>query len=263
MKYDISVLIPSIRSSLLEGVYNSLKESCHEKWELIVIGPYDLPDALKEYTNINYIYDMGSPIRSRQRGLIAAQGRYICYAADDVLFYPNSLDIAYKKLLFRPYNDLVVGKYMEGKEDNPEMQSDNYWNLYHHDFLKPLLSDTQRNYKLINTGLISTALMMEIGGFDCSFEACAMACCDLSIRLQNYGANIILQQEPIFHSTHLPAHEGDHKPIHTAQVGHDMPLFQMMYCTDEGKKRTKIDINNWENTSDYWTRRFGEKKRGT
>lgn len=251
--------MPTIRMHLLEGVYNSIKESFHGEWELVLITPYPLPEELKDKDNILYIKDDGNPIRCRQRGIIAARGEAICYAADDVTFYPNSLDIAYKTLINHDYKTVIVGKYLEGCEDNPFMKSDEYWFLYTHDFLKPIIRVNQRRYLLMNTGLMSKQLLMEIGGFDCSFEACAMACCDLSIRLQNYGVKCILQNEPIFHSTHLPVDAGDHALIHSAQVTHDQPRFLQMYLDPRSEFRTKIDVNNWEKTPDWWVRRFGVK----
>lgn len=255
----ISILMPSIRPSLLQGVYESIEKSCHVEWEIVLISPYAMPDFLKDKNNVQYIFDKGSPIRARQIGLIASKGDYICYAADDVTFYPNSLDIAYNTLKDKDYKSIVLGKYLEGEEDNPFMKSDEYYFLYTHDFLKPIMVNFPRDYKLLNTGLISRKVLLEIGGFDCMFEACAMSCVDLSIRLQNYGCPIIIQNEPIFHSTHLPYGQGDHEPIHIAQVGHDQPLFLMLYLDHKNKTRTIIPLDNWEKNPSIWKRRFGNK----
>ena len=254
----ISVLIPSIRPRLLQGVYNSLEKSCNGiSFELVIISPYALPESLSEKTNIIYIKDFGTPIRGRQMGLIAATGDYICYAADDVVFCENSLKEAYETLKGKDYKTLVVGKYMEGEVDNPAMQADSYWYLATHDFLRPTIPADKQGYFLINTGLISRELMLEVGGFDCSFEACAMACCDLSVRLQNYGATCLLQNNAIFHATHLPGERGDHKPINDGQTQHDMPKFLVMYLNNFN--RTLIQLDNWRDASDHWVRRFGAK----
>jgi glycosyltransferase involved in cell wall biosynthesis len=263
-KYAISVLMPSIRSALLPGVYASIANSFHGKWELVIVSPYPLPDVLKNKSNIVYIEDHGSPIRARQIGLERARGDYICYAADDVLFYKNALDLAYGKLALAHYNDIVLGKYCEGSEANPYMRSDIYYLLSHHALLTETMSRIPGGdkYWLLNTGLVSTHLMKLIGGFDCRFEACAMACVDLSIRLQNFGAEIIVQNEPFFHSTHLPGVMGDHEPIHVAQTTHDIPLFMDIY-KEGGNNRQIISLDNWQSAPDWWTRRFGEKHEGT
>lgn len=253
----ISILMPSIRTHLLEGVYNSISDSFHGDWELVLVSPYPLPDTLKDKINILYIKDAGNPIRCRQRGLVEAHGEYICYAADDVLFYPNSLDIAYNTIKDKDYKTIVLGKYREGNEDNPFMDSDEYYMLKTHDFLKQPMQGLP-DYMLLNTGLLSTKLMKEVGGFDCQFEACAMACVDLSIRVQNYGCKVIIQNEPIFKSTHLPGTIGDHEPIHNAQITHDQPLFLYLYLNPANKGRTIIPLDNWEKTPTRWIRRFGE-----
>jgi glycosyltransferase involved in cell wall biosynthesis len=260
MNYQISVLMPSIRIYNLEHVYRSLESSFHGTWELVIVGPYPLPDGLKDKPNITYIEDWGNPIRGRQIGLLKSSGEYICYAADDVTFYPNSLDLAFEKINGKDYTDVVVGKYLESTEDNPVMKADGYYYLNFHRLLDPVTSRLLPTYKLLNTGLLTTKLLKEIGGWDCrNFEACAMACVDLSIRLQNYGANLIIQNEPIFHSSHLPGHAGDHAPIHDAQVDHDIPTFFALYSMEEPLKRTQIDVNNWVDTQKRWTRRFGDK----
>ena len=258
---NISVLVPSIRPHLLEGVYNSIAKSFTSgSWELIIISPYPIPKKLENMPDIVYIHDAGTPIRGRQRGLIAAQGDYICYAADDVTFYPNSLDIAFNKIKDKDYKTIILGKYREGEEINSFMDTDSYWYLLTHDALRPIMHNIPRDYKLLNTGLISKKLLIEIGGFDCKYETCSVSCLDLSIRLQNYGCPIIIQKEPIFYATHLPMHLGDHSAIHNGQTQHDFPLFLSIYMDERSKKHTTIDIDNWEKASDWWVRRFGVKE---
>ncbi len=258
MTPKISILIPSIRFQLLEGVYKSIEKSFSQEWELIIASPFPLPSELRDKTNITLIKDDGTPIRGRQRALLAATGDFVCYAADDVTFFPNSLDKAYETLKDADYKTLVVGKYLEGKIDNPFMSGDAYWTLYTHDLLKPMIPVEKRHYLLINTGLISRQLMLEIGGFDCGFEACAISCVDLSIRLQNYGAKCILQNEPIFHCTHLPGGQGDHYPIDRAQVVCDQPRLLSMYISNFN--RTRINLENWRDAPDYWVRRWGKRE---
>lgn len=256
----ISVLMPSIRFELLENMYKSIESSFTlDQWELVIVSPYPLPDALKSKTNIIYIEDHGNPIRCRQRGLLACTGDYICYAADDVLFYPASLNLAYLTAIEGDYKRVIAGKYLEGSENNPEMRGDQYYNLNYHGLLQPIMKKFPAGYKLLNTGLISRKLMLEIGGWDCQFEACAMACVDLSIRLQTYGAEVILQNQPIFKSTHLYERSGDHQPIHDAQVSHDQPLFLSIYNDPSSINRTVIPLDTWEKTPSHWDRRFGPK----
>lgn len=260
MNPKITILIPSIRPHLLDGVYASIEASFSQEWELVLISPYPLPKSLLHKSNILYIHDAGTPIRARQRGLLASTGDYICYAADDVTFYPKALDIAYNTIKNKDYKTIILGKYREGEEVNSFMDSDSYYYLMTHDALRPIMHNIPKTYKLLNTGLMSRKLLLEVGGFDCKYETCAVSCLDLSIRLQNYDCPIIIQNEPIFYATHSPGHLGDHSPIHQGQTQHDFPLFIQRYSDERAKHHTTIDIHNWEQASVWWIRRFGPKE---
>ncbi len=263
MKYDITILIPGIRTELWEGVYKSIERSFKGTFELVLVGPYELPASLQNKKNITFIKSFMSPIACRQQGLLAAQGDWICYAADDVLFLEGSLDRALSIVAQNnfDYKTVVVGKYLEDvdhiKTDNLLMRQDPYWSLSFHTGLKSILRPFMNNFYLINTGLVSRQLMFEIGGWDCQFEACAMACVDLSLRLQIYGCNPILQHEPIFQSTHLPGLMGDHAPIHNGQTQHDEPLFFQIWSNSRAINRAVISLNTWKLCPERWERRFG------
>lgn len=265
MSYDVSIIIPGIRPELWSKVYRSIASSCTKSWEVIFVGPADANDMFG-LENVKFIKSHASPMVCRQKALLAAKGDWICYAADDCTFLPDSLNIALEKagdVRVNP-NNVIVGKYLEDvdevKLDNPLMRQDPYWFLNFHTGLHSILRPFMKNYYLINTGLVSRKLMLEIGGFDCQFEACAMACVDLSLRLQIFGAKCILQNEPIFKSTHLPGHAGDHGPIHDAQTQHDEPLFFRVWGDIAGIRRTVIDVNNYTRYDVPWQRRFGNVK---
>lgn len=267
---DISVLIPGIRLNLWPQVYQSLEKSFSGTWEIVFVGPYTPEEVLETFKeihpdNIRYIQSYASPLVCRQQALCAAKGDFICYAADDVLFCEKSLDEAFIKLAGLDYMNLVVGKYLEGTgsqhPDNQVMRGDNYWHLKYHGFLHSTMARFPgKDYFLINTGLISRKLMIDIGGWDCQFEACAMGCVDLSLRLQRFGAVCHLQHNPIFFSSHLNGEAGDHKPIHDGQVNHDMPLFLQIWARPEASYRTSIELENWKHYPARWERRFGAVK---
>ncbi len=255
--YDITVLVPTIRPHLLEDLYNSIANSFHGSWELVLVGPYDLPPIMAEKSNVQYIKDFGSPIRSRQIGLIASKGDYICYAADDCTFIPDAMDQTFKLIKDKDYKTVVLGKYSEGRPNNYETLQDEYYKLAYHNPHKALMHKMGKDYYFINTGLVSRQFMLELGGFDCEYEACAMACCDLSVRMQNAGAVVILQKGGLFNSTHLAGHLGDHGPIHDGQIDHDQPLFYNTYWNSANYGRTVIPLDNWKNSPERWSRRFG------
>ena len=254
---EISVLMPSIRIFLLPKVYERISESFHGYFEMVVVSPYDMPEGLKG-KNVVWINDSGSPVRCRQIGLCACNGKYICYAADDSNFYPNALDKAYDLIKDKDYKHIVLGKYSEGMKDNKETMSDEYYHLGYHRLHKSIIQRLGRDYFFVNTGLVSREFMWEVGGFDCEYEACAMACCDLSIRLQNEGGQIIIMQEPIFWSTHIAGNHGDHAPINKAQLEHDMPHYMRTYGNPKTCIRGKIPLDNWKQAPELWERRFGK-----
>ena len=254
---DISVLMPSIRIYFLPKVYERIEASFHGTWEMVVVSPYDIPEQLKG-KNVVWIKDMGSPVRCRQIGLCACNGKYICYAADDSNFLPDSLDKAYELIKDKDYKYIILGKYSEGMKDNKQTVTDEYYHLSYHRPHKSIIERLGRDYLFINTGLVSREFMWEVGGFDCEYEACAMACCDLSIRLQNEGGQIIIMQEPLFWSTHIAGTNGDHAPIHNAQLGHDMPHYNTTYMNNKTCMRGKIPLDNWKDAPPVWERRFGK-----
>lgn len=257
---DISILIPGIRTPLWKKVYDSIVKSFSGTWEVFFVGPYS-PENMIDMPNARFIQSYASPLVCRQIALVRSQGKWICWAADDVWFCEGALDKAFETVKDKDYKTMVIGKYAEGIDKHPSniamVNNDAYWTLDFHGFLKNTMKIFPKNYFLINTGLVSRELLMEIGGFDCQFEACAMGCCDISLRLQIHGGQGILQNDPIFHSSHLPGQEGDHGPIHDGQTMHDMPLFLEIWEGKEYAHRVCIDINNYFSQPQRWVRRFG------
>ncbi len=259
MKYKLSVLVPGIRTQNWYKLYDSLNASLkNHTWEMVFIGPYELPKELKGYDNITYIQDWGTPMRCQQRGLCIAKGEYITWAADDGVFQTDALDIGFKKLEGKPVKALVMGKYLEGLNVNGsynQMKSTGYYILNNH-----MASDSKffdREFFMLNVGIVPTALLIDVGGWDCQFEVCPMAYNDLAIRLQRYGVEFIIQDEIMFRCSHLPGRSGDHGPIHDAQITKDQPRFKKIYDKRESTERIVIDLNTWKNSPERWERRFG------
>ena len=256
----LSVLVPGIRTKNWITLYNSISESFSQDWEIIFVGPCPPPNDLSEFNNVKYINSFSSPIVCQQLGLIAASGEYITWAADDGVFCPGALDIAFKKVQDKDYKTLVMGKYIEGQNNGDmTMQNNSYYNLKNHNDsrLKELPGST---IWMLNVGIVSRQLLLEVGGWDCQFEVCPMAYNDLAIRLQNYKCNFLIQDEIMFTCSHLPGHEGDHGPIHDGQVIHDQPLFKKIYDLPYAEKRIFIKLDNWNECPKIWSRRFKNEK---
>ena len=253
---DISFIVPSIRVDMWKLFYEHIQNSFSGNWEVIFIGPYDNPESLQFASNVKCIANWGTPTKCRQIAILVSQGKWICHTSDDALFVTNELDKAF--LQTKHTNDVILGKYLEGDPNGLEMRQNEYFTFGYHDVFKHSTQWIPKNYWLIQTGFISNKLLREIGGLDCQFETCAMAYCDLSARLQNHNAKIVIHEEPISILSHSPGPDGDHAPIHNAMLYHDIPLFNQIYGDSECLKRTKIDINNWKNSPDVWVRRFGQ-----
>lgn len=259
---DLSVIVPSIRMGNLKRLYDSVGKSFSGSFEFIIITPYDVPKTLQEKTNIKIIKDFGSPVRCMQIGLINCTGDYITWAADDGFYLDGSLDIAFNKIKEVGENHVVIGKYYEGGEglsvvNMPQshvMNSSNYYKVNFHDSSRSkFISD---DCFMIMVGIVSRKVLFDIGGWDCRFEVCPMAFVDQSVRLFNYGCTFSFQNETMFRCGHMPGHEGDHGPVHDGQVLCDQPLFQQIYGNPESKDRKIINIDNWKESPEKWTRRF-------
>ncbi len=280
MKYKLSVLVPGIRSHRWRELYDSIKISFSGSWEMVVIGPFEPSQDLMDEGNVKYIKDFGSPIRCQQMGLIQSEGEWITWAADDGQFFQSSLDIAFKHLEEEKdggrrdpatplYKNLVMGKYYEGYTGEVDqtkgalrhMADDFYYILNNHaghDF-----PNMPAKSYMLNVGIVSKQLLEEVGGWDCQFEVCPLSYNDLAVRLKKFKVNFIIQNEMMYHCTHMPVRTGDHGPIHDAQITHDTPLFASIYSDPAQANRIYVDLDNWKNSPDHWTRRFGSKEEKT
>lgn len=253
----LSVLVPSIRKENLQRLYESIGDALKlSSWEMVIIGPYGLPDILKDVYNVRFIEDWGPPLRAQQRGLVEAQGDYISWAADDGWYLPNSLDRAFELLEGKDYKTVIMGKYQEGDRKDDHMETDKYYILNNHDGSRAYF--LPENTYMLNCGVISRQILLELGGWDANqFWVCPIGYNDLAIRLQKYGCPFIIQQEMMFACTHLPGETGDHGPIHNTQVYRDQPMYQEIYNHPYFSKRISIDVNNWQKAPAKWDARFG------
>jgi len=220
MKVDITILVPAIRKERWVHLYNSIKESTKRSFELIIVGPHNLPDELQRKINVKYIKDFGNPVRASQIGSLIAEGKYIFWASDDGTFQKGALDKAMDCLENqenKSINDVVISNYREGGQ----AQSDDVLRLNVAYPKTPYIPDEWYQF---NVATMYTEFFHQLGGYDCSFEACPLAYADISARAQRAGANILLLNEVILDCTHMPGTTGDHAPIHYAHLQHGQTL---------------------------------------
>lgn len=259
---ELSVIMPCIHTNKVSDVYNSIKKSFKSfngSFELIIIGP-SRPDYMRN--DIRFIESWASPVVCQQLGLIHAQGRNITRMVDDGLYVPGALQRAVDKLeTMAQVESAVILKHTEtnvkvdrNHKDFQDMSNPDFYCLtYHHQTLKPYVP---AHYKIMNFGVLMTAALLAVGGWDCQFETLAIAELDLSIRLQMAGARIELSDEIVVHCGWTPGEEGDHAPMHHGFFA-DNEKYSKIYSDPSCEDRVRIDLDNWKMAPEKWGRRFG------
>jgi hypothetical protein len=265
----LSIYTPAIRVENWVAVCNNIRGATtlpSSEYEIIFISPYDLPDELQNVPNVRLIKDWGAPTRCCQLGLLAAKGEYVYPWADDALFDEGvfGLDIALE-IIPKHKKGIAILKYLEGtpKFKNGERipfgwETDSFYYFRKYKKQHPFVP---RHYLLLLSYMARRDFLIEIGGWDCEFEHHGVALVDLSIRLQNDGAEVVMGPKAL-EMGHL---QSDHEPVSQAFLEHDIPLLKEIYDNSSGPRfninRTKIDINNWKNVPEVWERRFPEGKK--
>jgi hypothetical protein len=254
----LTICVPGIRNHNWVNVYNSIPNATSlpkEEYEMIFIGPYGLPEELKQESNVTFIQDWGSPTRCCQLGIIHAQGEYLTWIVDDATFCGGlALDKGFEIM---PINKgIVTFKYYEGpqsKKTRRVMDDEAYWHFRGHPVYKECICIPE-HYKLTLLLLTKSEYFRYIGGFDCcAFEQIGLACNDLAVRFQNDGAEVILGDRLLDMDFERG---GLHKAIEQAVVENDYPAFFRIYKDEANKTRSTIDIHNWEKAPAIWERRF-------
>ena len=253
----LSVVVPSIRFLGIPALYDSIMDSFEDTFELIVIGPTSVMWPLSSCDNIKFIKSYRSPNAAQQQGLLQATGDYITFAADDGVFLPGALDMAFESLMWVNGSDIlsgkeiVVGKYLEG--NNPvNMESKDYYKFKYHKAYR--LPGVPQENLIFNCGIISREFMLELGGWDAqNFDCTTVAHADIGIRACSAGGEMILMDKPMFQCSHLPGNTGDHGPINRA-TKRDLKNFAKIY--ERTEDRIHIPLDNWEKTEPIWKERF-------
>ncbi len=248
----ISVIMPCIHMDRIPTFWRSLQQATSREVELVVVGPYESDCDVPH----KYIKDWGNPTRCFNIGLQAATGEYVTLASDDMDYYPSAIDRCLDQLeaMGTDKKNVVSAKHFYGGVDIGQTSDRHYKiNSYpqHHSRFIP------DSYYLMNVCFMHTQYLKELGGLDSIFEHHGVANVDLAVRAQRDGAKVALSFDSVCLVQHTDTTQGDHAPIHYAVTEHDEPLFLELHNTPEGVRRTRIDINNWQQAEARWKRRFG------
>ena len=256
---ELSLIVSGIRPTKWIRFYDCVKESFSGEFEVIFIGPFDsLPTNLKDKKNVKFISDKGSPVRCSQRAACEARGKYVSICADDMFFFPGTIDRIFELLHAnaREKKFIVTGKYYEGhKKKHKRDHSAHQYYLVNNSTVtrSPFI---QSDWLILNLFFMRHDYFMDIGGLDTIFEGTAMSVTDLANRVQHDGAIVVLPEYIVADVEFTPGTSGDHGPVVAAQIEHDEPLYQKMYRSPDWIKRIVIDPQNWKLQPEIWKRRF-------
>ncbi len=115
MKPFFSVIIPTYnRSLVLKRAIGSVLDQTFSDYEILVMddGSTDNTKAIVESFHDNRIYyswseNSGGPATPRNRGIDAAQGKWLCFLDSDDLWYSNKLAIISQTIRSNPCIDLL------------------------------------------------------------------------------------------------------------------------------------------------------------
>lgn len=251
---DVSVFMPAIRVPNWQKIYESLLTACKKySFELVLVGPFDLPDQLKQYQNIKTFKDFGSPSRCAQLATLKCDGKLLYHCVDDAIFLENSIDEAMNFYYANcSKKDVVNMRFKEGRNYSGQSMPMEYWTFWHHEPLR--LAGIPNHFKISLHHLINAEYFRELGGYDCAFEYQNFNLHDLMLRIQVDGGRIFDSPTDVTTCDH---DQPDHKVIESVHDGHDYPLFKQIYSDPNIlHSRIKIDINNWSQQPSLWTRRF-------
>ncbi len=247
---ELTILIPAIRQNRWEALYDSAVLACKQhKWQLLLVTPFDLPESLKDKTNIKVIKDAGQVSRCVQRGMLEVESALVFLTVDDCTFIEDSIDKAIEEYWEKcAYDDVLNVRYSE----NGDIQPPEYYRAWHHQSTR--LAGIEQHWELAPQFLMCPQKFIDMGGFDCQFEYINEPVHDLMFRIQKMGGKVYQSSTHCCVATWYHTTTGDHAPIHNAQVGHDWPIFLDMYS--KPNDRGVIPYDNWKNTPEVWKRRF-------
>lgn len=254
MSIELSVLLPCIHMDKLKKFNESLRHATRRAFEVIVVGPYLLPDDPPLSGNWKYQKDSGCPTRCHNIALEMAEGKFVTLASDDMKYFYSRVDGCLDILETLDDNGVVSAKHLYQGIPPATQLKDEYYLVNRYPQHKT--SYISEDCKLVNVNFMRTKYLREMGGLDSRFEHHGVAQVDLAVRLYNDGATVKLNNDPICFIEHVDTIKGDHAPIHYAVTQNDEPLFRKFYSVDSSKTRTRIDIKNWKDADSVWKRRW-------
>ncbi len=174
----VSVILRTVnRPGLLNNALNSLANQTCQHFEVIIVndGGPDIPDILEDYKqflNIQYIHNGISKGRTAALniGIRQANGEWLCFLDDDDIFYPWFIGAMLQAAGGNRKSNFYYGQHARVllDPDYPNViKSLGFTTPFDYDRKELLIG----NKIPINTWFVKKATVLEIGGFDETFNA--------------------------------------------------------------------------------------------
>lgn len=252
---DVSLLVPAIRTNRWVGFYESALKACkNHTFEIVFIGPFDLPSELEGKPEIKHIKDYGSPSRATSIGVEKCEGEFLYNCVDDGVFYENCIDEA---ILYFRNNcsdvDIINMRYRESAGADRTQFPLSYWDAWPNGLA---CAGVHPSWKIALHFFVKREYYILLGGLDCRFEYVNHGVHDLVFRAQARGSVVHMSPLEGLNCTHYEGTSVDHAPIHNAQLSHDEPLFHELYKHQDASFRDKSTLVKWQDCPEVWDRRF-------
>ncbi len=248
--YDLSILIPGIRTEHWETVWEHTKAACDKhSYEVIFSGPYPLPPSLQKEKHIKYIKNFGSPTRSLHLSTLISEGRFFTWLSDDCHLYPESISKSVDLLLSKnPKKDIICMRYTEGPNHSGREFNESYWVAgTHPDLHAP---GVNREWKIPIVMLLELERYKELGGFDHGYHHLNMNLHDFAFRAQRDGTMGHPSPTQVQNCDFEVNRTVESSPIIAAFWTNDRPLFWEQY--KDNSRPIVIDGENWRESSPIW-----------
>jgi hypothetical protein len=252
MSYDLSIVVPSIRTQHWQRFVDSVKNSCKShSCEIIFVGPFktevisDIPiKHIESYDRVGVCL---------QKGCHEAEGELLFHTVDDGILLEDSLDITIDFAWDNAYfTDIVNARYMEGVGFSGRTFPEQYWRAGTYPTVYGQ-SKVNPDWRLSLQPIMNVEFFHMIGGLDCRFEYSNHSHADLSFRVQSIGGRILHSPVDVSSAEHSQA---DHGPIQFAQENIDSPVFNKMWNEPRDKFILFDDYKQYEGR---WERRFSKE----
>lgn len=257
MTYDISIVVPSIRTQHWQRFLDSVKKSCKRfTAEVIFVGPFktevstDIPVRhIESYDRVGVCL---------QKGCIEAEGKLLFHTVDDgVLLETFRLEGALDKAIetyynYANWNDVVNARYREGQNFMGSTFNEYYWRAGTYPTVYGQ-KEVNPDWRLSLQPIVDKSFYVMMGGLDCRFEYSNHSHADFSFRVQANGGRILHSPDDVSSADHS---QKDHGPIQFAQENIDSLVFNELWNSPRAKI---IDYENYKNYEGRWERRFSKE----